>query len=266
MPVDVESLRGILNPRAAQEQLAFSWHPPAADLACVVKRHWAVRWDFRGREAFLQEVLPHPCANLCFEPGGASVHGVITRRASHLLEGKGMTVGTMFRPGAFASFTTVPMAELADRGVPLAAVFGADGTSLELEVGARAGALARIEAIEAFLRARWSSPDPAAQRAEQIIAWMLEAPVGTRATDVAALHGLSTRALQRLFHRYVGAGPKWVLQRYRLHEAADRIAAGDRGGWAEVATDLGYADQAHFIRDFHALVGCTPGAYEAACV
>lgn len=95
---------------------------------------------------------------------------------------------------------------------------------------------------------------------------MLEAPAGTRATDVAAHHGLSTRALQRLFHRYVGAGPKWVLQRYRLHEAADRIAAGDRGGWAEVATDLGYADQAHFIRDFHALVGCTPGAYEAACV
>jgi len=93
---------------------------------------------------------------------------------------------------------------------------------------------------------------------EHIIAWMLRCPVGSRVTDVAAHHEMSTRALQRLFRRYVGAGPKWVLQRYRLHSAAERIAAGDRGGWAEIAAGLGYADQAHFVRDFRMLVGVTP--------
>jgi AraC-like DNA-binding protein len=76
---------------------------------------------------------------------------------------------------------------------------------------------------------------------------------------------LSTRELQRRFSRYLGVGPKWVLQRYRLHEAAERIAAGGRGDWAGVAAELGYADQAHFIRDFRAVVGCPPGAYAAAC-
>ena len=76
---------------------------------------------------------------------------------------------------------------------------------------------------------------------------------------------MSARTLQRLFRRYVGVGPKWVLQRYRLHEAAERIADGYDGDWAALALDLGYFDQAHFIKDFKALVGCSPAEYAAAC-
>ena len=82
-----------------------------------------------------------------------------------------------------------------------------------------------------------------------------------RVDDVATRFGLSSRALQRLFQRYVGVSPKWVLQRYRLHEAAERIASGSAIDWATLALDLGYSDQAHFIRAFKALVGRTPGEY-----
>jgi AraC-like DNA-binding protein len=56
-----------------------------------------------------------------------------------------------------------------------------------------------------------------------------------------------------------------VLQRYRLHEAAARLAEGASGTWAEVAVELGYFDQSHFIRDFTRAVGMTPVAYADAC-
>ena len=72
---------------------------------------------------------------------------------------------------------------------------------------------------------------------------------------------MSERTLQRLFRRHVGVGPKWVLQRARLHDAVDRI---DRGGvrdLAALAVELGWFDQAHFTRDFTALVGQSPAAY-----
>jgi AraC-like DNA-binding protein len=83
----------------------------------------------------------------------------------------------------------------------------------------------------------------------------------TRVDDLAGQHGLTVRRVQRLFAEYVGASPKWVIQRYRLLEAAVRVAAGGVLDWADLALELGYADQAHFIRDFKRLVGRSPADY-----
>lgn len=265
MTTGSERPRGILNPRAAREHLEFAWVGPAGDISDVIDRHWAVRWDLRDRAPFVQEVLPHAGANLCFEPTGASVHGVITRRATHRLEGVGLTVGTMFRPAGFAGFAAMAMGDLTDRGVPLGEALAGGGEALEREVGGEVGVEARITAVERFLRARRPPADPAVELVHAIIAWMLASPVGTRVTEVAACHGVSPRTLQRLFRRYVGIGPKWVLQRYRLHEAAERIASGRVDAWSDLALELGYADQAHFVRDFRALVGQAPSAYAATC-
>jgi AraC-like DNA-binding protein len=56
----------------------------------------------------------------------------------------------------------------------------------------------------------------------------------------------------------------WVIRRYRLLDAAEAVREGAAVSWAEVAADLGYADQAHLIRDFRAAIGQTPGAYAQA--
>ena len=87
-----------------------------------------------------------------------------------------------------------------------------------------------------------------------------------RVDDFARAEGLSVRALQRLFSTYVGVSPKWVILRYRIHEALER--AGTRTGidWAALAAELGYADQAHLVRDFTATVGVPPTAYAAETI
>ncbi len=79
-----------------------------------------------------------------------------------------------------------------------------------------------------------------------------------RLQDVVTASGLSLRLLQRHFLQYVGVNPKWVIQRYRLHEAAERLKAGPVD---LTALALGYFDQAHFTRDFRAIVGKPPGAW-----
>nr|WP_254625240.1 MULTISPECIES: helix-turn-helix transcriptional regulator [unclassified Myxococcus] len=81
--------------------------------------------------------------------------------------------------------------------------------------------------------------------------------------QVAALAGLEPRNLQRRFSAAVGVSPKWVIQRYRLHEAAEQLARADAPDMASLALQLGYFDQSHFIRDFKALVGRAPGQYAA---
>jgi len=148
---------------------------------------------------------------------------------------------------------------LTDHVLPLTAVFGPDGHRLAAEV--RAEADTPFAVMETFLRARRPPPDPHLDVIADIVRTMLEDPAVVRVDDLAARHAMSPRTLQRLFRRYVGVSPKWVLQRYRLHEAAERIAEGRDRDWAATALELGYADQAHFIRDFKALIGASPAQY-----
>jgi transcriptional regulator GlxA family with amidase domain len=84
-----------------------------------------------------------------------------------------------------------------------------------------------------------------------------------RVEELAAMHHLAPRTLQRLFKRYVGVGPKWVLKRLRIHQATERLAEPNPRPWTELALDLGYYDHAHFIRDFRLVVGRSPAKYAA---
>jgi AraC-like DNA-binding protein len=68
-----------------------------------------------------------------------------------------------------------------------------------------------------------------------------------------------------LFRRYLGASPEWVLARYRLHDAAARLEREPGVPIAAVAAAVGYFDQAHFCREFKALLAVTPAEYAAQC-
>jgi len=122
-----------------------------------------------------------------------------------------------------------------------------------------------VAQVEAFLRARWPEPDPNVALVGRIVADLLHDRTTTRVDDVTTRFAIPSRRLQRLFARYVGVSPKWVLRRYRLQEAAARLAEEHDRPWAEVAAELGYFDQSHFSRDFTAAIGMTPAAYARAC-
>jgi AraC-like DNA-binding protein len=144
-------------------------------------------------------------------------------------------------------------------------VWGVDAARLERALG-EAGEVAELVALtEDFLRRHWPQPDPNTELVGRLVRVLLRDRSVTRVDDICLRYGISARSLQRLFRSYVGVSPKWVLRRYRLHEAAARLAEPHAGSWAEVAAELGYFDQSHFINDFTAAVGLTPAQYAAAC-
>jgi AraC-like DNA-binding protein len=259
---ETASRRGILHPQEGAAHFRLTRHRPAADLAGLVERHWIVSWDLRGRAPYTSQVIPHPSVNLVIEPHGAHVYGVATVRFERRLEGAGKAVGTKFRPGGFHPFVGFPVAELTDASVSLGELFGPAGDELAERA---AGASDPTALVEAFLRERAPAHDPNVDLIAWIVRGMLDEPQITRVAELAARHGMSARTLQRLFRTYVGVSPKWVLQRYRLHEAAERMAGGRHGDWAQLALELGYFDQAHFSKAFKALVGSSPAEYAAEC-
>ena len=254
---------GMLNPAAGLKRFELHCHAASPDLAGLVDWHWIVRWSLT--EPFEQEVLPHPCVNLSIEQGRSAVHGIGARREVARLEGTGRVVATKFKPGGFFPFASVPMRDLVDRVVPLGEAFGGAGEALQRIVLDQPDDAVAARAIEDLLRAHRLADDPALAEAMTLAARAQGDREIQRAEDLAQIAGVSVRSLHRLFERYIGVGPKWVIRRSRVQEAAERVASGAPVAWAALALELGYHDQAHLIHDFKAQIGFSPAVYAKRC-
>lgn len=254
--------RGILNPAAGLRRFELRRAAPGVELAPFVDWYWTVRWSLS--EPFEQEILPHPCVNLSFEAAGSAVNGFSLARATKRLVGEGRVVAAKFKPGGFAPFSNLRPKELVDRVVPVVEAFGDEAVVLgQAIVESDDGAATTL--LEAFLRRRLPPLDDALRETMALAERAQCDRAIKRADDLARAAGLSVRSLHRAFERYVGVGPKWVIRRARVHEAAERVAAGDAVAWGGLAHELGYHDQAHLIRDFKAQIGVTPAAYARRC-
>jgi AraC-like DNA-binding protein len=261
--------RGIVHPSAVGPVFSLQRRPPPPDLACVIENHWIVAWELGPTDTYASEVLPHPCVHLVFGESSAGLYGIPRDRFAMQLNGTGWAIGTRFLPGGLAPFSDHAASALRGRTLELEAAFGAGGAALARSVAALTTGSAMppvdgtLAAVQAFLRARLPPQlDRRAELVRRIVAEMRVAPPGTTVRELAKRHHIAVRTLQRLFQQYVGVGPKWVLQRYRLHNALEQLPRSVPIDWSRLALELGYADQSHFVRDFRAAVGVTPTRYE----
>lgn len=258
-PPKLRAVCGVLH-ALAQGEFAHGRVPPPADLADRVEHFWCVRWNLDGLPPQVQETLPHPNVHLVVEPGRADFWGVHSGRWTRQLTGRSMAFGVKFRPGGFRGWFGQPVSRLADAALPAATLLGADAERLAAALACESDAQA-AELAAGLLRAHLPPATEAGLLAGRIVDAAAADLAIRSALQLADRFGLSLRALQRLFSEEVGVGPKWVVNRYRMHEAVARVQAGQPVSWAELAQDLGYFDQAHFIADFRRLTGRTPGGY-----
>ena len=260
--------RGVLRPDLAAAHITLDRHQPSALLAPFVDYYWVPRWDLRGEPPYEQAVLPHPNVHLVFEASGAGIFGVDRRLFTRTLSGLGLAFGVRFRAGCFRPFWQAPISQLTDRVVPAARLFGPQAEKTRQVIMGCAGDdddadTRMIGYAEALLCSVLPERDPLAEQAFGLVSRITDDPGLRRVDQLAAWSGLTVRALQRLFADYVGVSPKWVMRRARLHEAAEHADSGEPIDWAALASDLGYADQAHLTRDFTVTIGVPPSRYAA---
>ncbi|MGR6918747.1 helix-turn-helix domain-containing protein [[Actinomadura] parvosata] len=246
--------RGWIDP--ARASFDHRCHACGGELSPFAEHFWISTWDLA--EPFTQKLISHPKVDLTITEAFARVAGVITGDFSCTLEGRGRVVGLKFRPGGFRPFIGGPVSTLTGRFVSLPDMFGPAGAVLWRQVVASPDEEA-MRLIEGFLLDLEPTPDPLIDEVDALISAVQADQTLTSVAQLAGVAGMSVRSLQRLFREYVGIGPKWVIRRFRLHEAAERVQNGLH--LADMATELGYYDQAHFTRDFTTAVGLPPAVY-----
>lgn len=218
--------------------------PAPADLATHVQSLWVVDGDV-GQEI---RVTPDACTDVIALDDRATSLLLVgpMSRARVVAVRLPRSVGVQFRPGTLALVRpALRLRQLRDRDLVVSDLPRAEdplaGVVAWVRAMARAGALLRHPDVDRVLDAMTTDGT---------------APLTTYYDRL----GLQERTVQRLFDRFVGLTPKQTVTVLRQRRATRVLRAGE-AHLAELASGLGYADQAHLTREFRAQVGLAPGRY-----
>lgn len=257
--------QAIVHPTESAQHIDVRRVEPSPRWAAFVDYHWIVRWECP--EPYAQQVIPQPCVHVSAEPFEGRprllVNGITREPFIRTLFGTGHVLGAAFKPASFRAVLGADLGSVAGRIVPLGDVVGHDDS-------VAAGKILRpdvtdeemVAAFEAHLDALGVVADPHAGVINALVAGAEQDRSLIRAEQLAERAGVSLRTLQRQFTAYLGIGPKWVVQRFRMLDAAAAAHDGGRTDWAALAIELGFSDQAHLTRAFTAVVGIPPATYE----
>jgi len=174
---------------------------------------------------------------------------------------EGSTRGVQFdlEPPAVRALLGVPAGELSHRTVGLEDLLGRDAHRLAERLSDARDAPARFAVLDEVLRRGVAAAAPPAQPDVER-AWRLLRATGgrIRVGALADALGCSRRHLVNRFAREVGVPPKVAARLVRFEAARARLGTVPL---ARLATEHGYADQAHLAREFRALAGVPPTAF-----
>jgi AraC-like DNA-binding protein len=205
---------------------------------------WKVSWDIPEGEEQIQKILTEPKADLFIEEinGEWQLSPIRSSIFEINLSGKSSVFGLKLRPASQYLYI--------NQCIPLPMVdFHEDFETMCNEV------------VEFF------EDSPLIYTSEMMtlnsIITSMERETNISTVDnFSKSHNMTPRGMQRMFKKFTGLSAKWVLCRYRTLEAVQMAKdSGDEVDWAHMASELGYSDQAHFIRDFKSNLSMTPKEY-----
>jgi AraC-like DNA-binding protein len=279
-----DDTRGIIDPAAMADVVDFARYPAGPRLEGLIEWFWSVRWRLPAGTVHDQEVLNHPAGHISvgtvddrgipLDPAVGRAYPLLTGVSRRRLEGDGWTVAARSTVGAMGALLDRPVKGLSDVPLELPSAIPGLAPSIVDEVSNAVGQGQRVDDAVKILRSgletvadhRGSDRVDEARFVASVAVKAEHDRSIVRVEQLAEHAGVGVRTLQRLFDANVGVSPSFVIRRWRIIEAAEAaLDAVDHGsawpGWATVAAQLGYSDQAHLSRDFRHHLGTTPSAY-----
>jgi len=184
------------------------------------------------------------------------VSGPRTRPIASLTLSPLRTVGIVLYPDAFALLTGLAPAALQDRNDAAAALLDASWADWPRALRACADEAAQAAWIEARLGERWHA-----------VRGRWDAELGASLRSIAASApelGVGERQTQRQYRARVGLSPAQARRLQRMNAAVYALRDPDAPArtLADLAAELGYADQAHMARELRQLAFLPPSRLE----
>lgn len=164
-----------------------------------------------------------------------------------------------FTPLGAYRFFGGAVTELVSRMVDIEAVLGPAGRTLHQCLGEARTWYRRFDILEDFIAGRLAYMP--SREVDYIYRRLHRAGGNVRLSRLAAELGRSRKHVVTRFSSQIGVAPKTVARMMRFDRACALARTAPAMGWAGVAAEAGYCDQAHLVREFGEFAGESPTAW-----
>ena len=201
------------------------------------------------------------CSENCFRLSGAIVSGASGRGFAPDTVGEALIIGVHFKPGGAFPFLGLPAGELADTHVDLETLWGPSAGRLREHLCEARTSAERFQLLQEALLSRLCHGVEQHYAVSAALEMFVKHQAGPRVREAAKYLSLSQRRFIEVFKAEVGMTPKLFSRIQRFQQTRAFIHHNPSINWADLAVDLGYFDQSHFIREFLEFSGISPTDY-----
>lgn len=251
---------------------------PSVELEPYIESYWFQVFDgFGAKKSPVQTCLPIGMTHLIFHVGNSApcevfenrqwlslpdafVVGLYRDAVDWRTAGNCIAFGVNLKPECLMYLLDAPASILFSSYVDLSEFIGYRSEKLYQDLNLAGEPAGMIRVFDEFVRERLSHRT------------LEDHYVGEATRLIRKMHGniniaqlsdrlsVSERQLQREFKETIGTSPKTYARIIRFRTAMEYLQRlrNDNVSWVEIAYYCGYADQAHFIRDFKEFTGRLP--------
>ncbi len=170
-------------------------------------------------------------------------------------------IGIRFRPGGAYPFFSFPISELNDSVIDLDLIWGRLVNEIRDQLLEVDSPEARFVLVESFLLGHVRRSLEANRLITFAVHQLQTSPQFLAIRDLASTIGITQKHLISQFEKVVGLRPKTFARISKFQKVLTTIEQQKKVEWSAIASDCGYYDQAHFIKEFQTFSGLNPSAY-----
>ncbi len=166
-----------------------------------------------------------------------------------------------FKLGGAAPFFQFPVSQLNNKVQQLEPILGKSVSKVRRDIINEKNVAHKFTRIENYLLGIFREDYKENVKFRSTLQFLADSPQMATIKELAHKTGVTQKHLITLFNNQVGLTPKALSRIFRFQRVIMQLEKNPAIDWLQVATDCGYYDQAHFIKDFYAFSGIRPSSY-----
>ncbi|MEM7369818.1 MAG: helix-turn-helix transcriptional regulator [Bacteroidota bacterium] len=251
--------------------------PPPEQLSHLVKSFWVVEGGEKSAHRQMYRLMADSCIEMVFqyrnsfvEIGSgqtigrhplATISGPSRSYKELFVSGSYGMIGVCLYPSAAEQVWNIPSAELKDKMIATEDLLQQEAHRLEDQILAAQNLGERYLLLVNYLSDRLARNCPPDRRLSAAIRRIYETGGQLSIAKISEEIALSNRQLERMFLSNIGMRPKLFSRIVRFQSSFQQSAARHSTSLTDLAYRCGYADQAHFSREFKEFAGMNPSQY-----